>query len=320
MLKTNPHFAIVFPGQGSQSIGMLSELASHYSEIQKTFDTASQVLGYDLWQLTQTGPEEQLNQTKYTQPALLAADIAVWQVMQQNLSCSPAFLAGHSLGEYSALVAAQAIEFKEAIRLVQLRGQLMQQAAPENSGAMAAIIGLEDNVVEQLCQSISNGTDYIVAPANFNGTGQVVIAGHKSAVETAIESAKAQGARLAKLIPVSVPAHSFFMQTIATAFDEALQNIAIQSPTIPVIQNVDATTHQDPNDIKRLLVKQLYSPVQWTNTLHFFEQHQISLLAEAGPGKVLTGLAKRTTPQIQCLSINTQQNLVELQLQLTNEA
>ncbi|MDH5357373.1 MAG: ACP S-malonyltransferase [Gammaproteobacteria bacterium] len=283
--------AFVFPGQGSQSVGMLSQLATEFTHVQSTFSEASDVLGYDLWDLVTSGPEETLNQTQRTQPAMLAAGIAVWRSWQSVSDIQPAYLAGHSLGEYTALVASGALSFVDAIKLVEQRGQFMQQAVPVGKGAMAAILGLEDNVVRSICEQASeNG---VVEAVNFNSPGQVVIAGDADAVNPAIELAKEQGAKRALLLPVSVPSHCALMKPAAEQLAAALATISIQTPTIPVIHNASVTSTDNAADIKRLLAEQLYSPVRWVETVQWFGQQGVDTLVECGPGKVLAGLTKR---------------------------
>lgn len=294
---------IIFPGQGSQTIGMLSDIAKEFSEVEKNYALASDVLGYDLWKLVQEGSAEELDNTVHTQPALLAGSYAVWQILQANLkkSFKPAFLAGHSLGEYTALVCASALSFQDAIRLVSARGQYMQEAVPVGIGALAAIVGLEDEVVKELCdQSISNTE--ILSPANFNCPGQIVIAGHTAAVERAIIIAKEKGARLAKLLPVSVPSHCVLMKPAAERLAKLLDTIAIQSPELPILNNVSAIPYQNANDIRDGLVKQLYMPVRWVDIIQAFAAQGVTEMIECGPGKVLTGLNKRMVPNIETMT------------------
>lgn len=298
----NNKYAFVFPGQGSQTVGMLAELAEYYPIVKDTFLEASAVLGYSLWQLAQTGPEAQLNQTVYTQPALLAAGVAIWRVWCSLDGCKPILMAGHSLGEYTALVCAEAISFKDGIRLVAERGRLMQEAVPEDVGAMAAIIGLDDDTVMTVCQKAAQGA--VVMPANYNANGQVVIAGHKDAVERAIETAKQSGAKLAKLIPVSVPSHCSLMQEAATQFTKTLADIAIKPPKIAVVNNVAVKTNQHPDEIRTALLQQLANPVQWVKTIQYFAAEGIQTIIECGPGKVLSGLNKRIVADIPTLAIN----------------
>lgn len=286
----------VFPGQGSQSLGMLADIAKEYAEVEKVFAEASSVLDYDLWRLVQVGPAEELDKTSRTQPALLAASYALWSIVTARKNIKPALLAGHSLGEYTALVAANAIAFKDAIKLVAARGEYMQEAAPQGVGALAAIVGLEDVVVKELCEkSVENNE--VLSPANFNSPGQVVIAGHKNAVERAIILAKEKGARLAKLLPVSVPSHCVLMKPAADKLATLLNSLSIQAPTILVINNVDVAIYKNPDEIKNGLVRQLFMPVRWVETMHAFNKAGVSEIIECGPGKVLTGLNKRILPE-----------------------
>ncbi|ASU22675.1 [acyl-carrier-protein] S-malonyltransferase [Vibrio qinghaiensis] len=284
-------FAIVFPGQGSQSVGMLAELGQQYDVIQQTFAEASEVLGYDLWALVQNGPVEDLNQTSRTQPALLASSVALWRLWQSLGLEQPALLAGHSLGEYSALVCAGVVDFKQAIKLVELRGQLMQEAVPAGVGAMSAIIGLDDELIAKACEEAAQGE--VVSPVNFNSPGQVVIAGNKDAVERAGQLCKEAGAKRALPLPVSVPSHCALMKPAADKLAIALQSIEFNTPQIPVINNVDVIAETDPAKIKDALVRQLYSPVRWTEGVQLMSEQGIEKLLEVGPGKVLTGLTKR---------------------------
>lgn len=295
-------FAMVFPGQGSQTVGMLAELANEYSVVQETFQQASEVLGYDLWNLVQQGPAEELNKTWQTQPALLASSVAIWRVWQQKEGAKPAVLAGHSLGEYSALVCAGVIDFKDAIALVELRGKLMQEAVPEGTGAMAAIIGLDNDAIAKACEESAQGE--VVAPVNFNSPGQVVIAGNKAAVERAGEACKAAGAKRALPLPVSVPSHCALMKPAAEKLAVALKDIAFNTPSIDVINNVDVKAARDPEEIRSALVRQLYSPVRWSETVEYMAKNGIESLLEVGPGKVLTGLTKRIVDTLTASAIN----------------
>jgi [acyl-carrier-protein] S-malonyltransferase len=283
--------AFVFPGQGSQSIGMLGELAGEYPSVRQTFEEASDALGLDLWNLVSEGPESDLNQTQNTQPALLAAGVSVWRVWEQQGIASPVIMAGHSLGEYSALVSAGAIEFADGIRLVAERGRLMQEAVPEGTGAMAAILGLENQAVIDVCAA--SAAEQVVEAVNFNSPGQVVIAGHKEAVARAVEAAKAAGARRAVELPVSVPSHCDLMRPAAEKLAEELKNIPVTAPAIPVLHNVSVSAESDPDMIRKRLVEQLYSPVRWVETIRAMKQEGIGHIVEAGPGKVLTGLMRR---------------------------
>ena len=290
-------FAFVFPGQGSQSVGMLAALASAEPLVQETFAEASSVLGYDLWQLCQQGPEEVLGATERTQPAMLTAGVATWRVWRKHGGPMPAAMAGHSLGEYSALVCSGALDFKTAVALVQFRGQAMQAAVPAGTGAMAAILGLEDADVEAACaeaaQSASSGTPEIVQAANFNSPGQVVIAGAAAAVERAIELLKSKGAKRAIKLPVSVPSHSAMMQPAAERLAEKLRGVQFAKPDVQDIYTVDVRTHQGPDSIREALVQQLVKPVRWTETVRALLAGGAKVLVECGPGKVLTGLNRR---------------------------
>jgi len=282
---------MVYPGQGSQSVGMLAELAAAFPQVAETFAEASTALGYDLWSLVQNGPEEQLNQTDRTQPAMLAAGVAVWRVWQSRGGSLPAVMAGHSLGEYTALVCAGALDFSAAIALVAERGRCMQQAVPPGVGAMAAILGLDDDAVADLCAKAAAGE--IVSAVNFNAPGQVVVAGHAAAVERAVVAAKAAGARRAVTLPVSVPSHCALMEPAAESFAARLAESDIRSPVVPVVQNVDARPHNDPESIRENLARQLYSPVQWVRSVQTMRAQGVTRIIEAGPGKVLTGLNRR---------------------------
>ncbi|ABO23469.1 ACP S-malonyltransferase [Shewanella loihica] len=283
--------AYVFPGQGSQAVGMLADLAAEHDVVGQTFAEASEVLGYDLWQLVQEGPAESLNQTDKTQPALLTASVAIWRAIQATSASKPALLAGHSLGEYSALVCAGVIDFKDAVKLVELRGQLMQQAVPAGTGAMFAIIGLDNDGIAKACEEAAQGE--VVAPVNFNSPGQVVIAGEKAAVERAADACKAAGAKMAVALPVSVPSHCQLMKPAADELAKALDALSFSAPSIPVVNNVDVATPESVEAIKDALVRQLYCPVRWSETVEKMAADGVSQLVEVGPGKVLTGLAKR---------------------------
>ncbi|MDN3716714.1 ACP S-malonyltransferase [Vibrio breoganii] len=295
-------FAIVFPGQGSQSLGMLAELGEQFDIVKQTFAEASEVLGYDLWALIQDGPVEDLNQTHRTQPALLASSVAVWRVWNDQGLATPELLAGHSLGEYSALVCAGVIDFKEAIKLVELRGQLMQEAVPAGTGAMYAIIGLADDAIAKACEEAAQGE--VVSPVNFNSPGQVVIAGNKAAVERAGVLCKEAGAKRALPLPVSVPSHCALMKPAADRLAEALKDIEFNAPTLPVINNVDVAAETDPAKIKDALVRQLYCPVRWTEGVQKMHEQGVEKLLELGPGKVLTGLTKRIVKSLTAAAVN----------------
>ncbi|GLR09688.1 [acyl-carrier-protein] S-malonyltransferase [Mixta theicola] len=295
-------FAMVFPGQGSQTVGMLAELAADNPIVEATFKEASDALGYDLWQLTQQGPAEELNKTWQTQPALLAASVALFRLWQQKGGKTPGMMAGHSLGEYSALVCAGVLDFAEAIKLVELRGKLMQEAVPAGTGAMQAIIGLDDAAIQQACEEAAQGQ--VVSPVNFNSPGQVVIAGHKEAVERAGAACKAAGAKRALPLPVSVPSHCALMKPAADKLAVALENITFNAPALPVVNNVDVKCETSPEAIRSALVRQLYSPVRWTECVEFMAAQGVTSLLEVGPGKVLTGLSKRIVDTLTASAVN----------------
>lgn len=288
---TNSPFGIVFPGQGSQSVGMLSELAEEHPIVRQTFTEAAQVLGYDLWDLVKHGPDDQLNQTMKTQPAMLAAGISVWRVWLDQGGAKPQLMAGHSLGEYTALVCAGAIEFTDALRVVAERGRFMQEAVAEGIGGMAAILGLDDDQVKAVCRQAASGD--VIEAVNFNSPGQVVIAGHKGAVDRACVLAKEAGAKRALPLQVSVPSHCALMKPAAERLAQLLNGISITSPGIPVIHNASVELAGDAESIRVELSAQLYSPVRWVETVQKMAASGVSSLLEAGPGKVLAGLTKR---------------------------
>ena len=296
--------AWVFPGQGSQNLGMLSELASKYAIIQETFAQASEALGYDLWEVVQND-EQKLNQTHITQPALLAASYAIYKLLLEKEHSQPLFLAGHSLGEYSALVCAGVIGFSDAVKLVEARGQFMQQAVPAGTGAMFAIIGLDDDKVVMSCQQAQDETNEVVAAVNFNSPGQIVIAGNKGAAEAAANLCKEQGAKRTLPLAVSVPSHCALMRPAAEQLESLLTYIQFHKPNIPVINNVNVAYPDDPDAIKKALVEQLYSPVRWTETVTMLAELGVETLLEVGPGKVLTGLTKRIDKRLSCTAINS---------------
>ncbi len=283
--------ALLFPGQGSQSIGMLAELAASWPQVEQTFAEASAVLGYDLWQLVQEGPLETLNQTDKTQPAMLAAGVTVARVWQAAAGAQPSHMAGHSLGEYSALVCSGVLAFGDAIKLVERRGQLMQSAVPEGEGAMAAILGLSDEEVTAACEAAADTG--VVQAVNFNSPGQVVIAGAKAAVERTTEIAKERGAKRALMLPVSVPSHCELMKPAAEQLTRALDEVELSAPKTTVIHNADVQPHSDAASIKQALVAQLYSPVRWVETVLALKEAGVTTVIECGPGKVLAGLNKR---------------------------
>ena len=308
--------AFVFPGQGSQSLGMLAELAAVHAAVESTFAEASDVLGYDLWQLVQQGPEAELNKTTNTQPALLASSVAtsrVWNELSQN---EPVIMAGHSLGEYSALVCSGALTFTDAVQLVADRGAYMQDAVPEDTGSMAAVLGLEEGQIETICDQAAQGQ--IVSAANYNSSGQVVIAGHKEAVERAVELAKTAGAKRSVILPVSVPSHCALMQIAADRFAERLDTVNFEQPNIPVLHNVDATEHSDVGEIKLALQDQLCQPVRWVETIQKMVSKDINTIVECGPGKVLSGLIKRIDRSLNIFPVFDPTSLDKALAALTN--
>lgn len=301
------NLAFVFPGQGSQSVGMLADLAVVYPEVKRTFERASEVLGRDLWSIVAEGSDEELNQTCNTQPAMLAAGVAVWEVWCKHSQVRPAWMAGHSLGEYTALVCSDAMSFEDGIRLVAARGLLMQEAVPSDVGAMAAILGLEDHQVVKVCADVA-GTE-IVSAVNFNSPGQVVIAGHVAAVKRAKLAAKAAGAKRAVLLPVSVPSHCALMEPAAQKLDRQLQCTVIDTPKMTLIHNVDVASHSAPEVIRNALKEQLYKPVRWADGVKFMHDQGVTCFVECGPGKVLVGLNKRIAKDASHLSLYDQESL-----------
>lgn len=307
-------FAMVFPGQGSQAVGMLGDLATQFPIVEKTFAEASEVLGYDLWDLVQNGTAEELGQTQRTQPALLAASVAIFRVWQEKYpELKPTVMAGHSLGEYSALVCAGVLNFQDAIKLVELRGNAMQEAVPAGSGAMYAIIGLDNQAIINACEQAANETGEIVSAVNFNSPGQVVIAGTKAAAEKAGELCKAAGAKRALPLAVSVPSHCALMKPAAEKLATALQNIKLNQPLVSVINNVDVAVETDLDAIRNALVHQLYSPVRWTETVEKMAQEGITTLYEIGPNKVLTGLTSRIVKTLSSQAVNDVASLEAVQ-------
>ena len=299
--------ALIFPGQGSQQIGMLRELAERYSVVRTTFEEAADALGYDLWQVVQEGPAEALNATACTQPALLTSSVAVWRVWQELEGPRPSVMAGHSLGEYSALVCAGALPFAQGVRLVKLRGDAMQAAVPAGEGAMAAILGLEDEAVEQACARAADGD--VVAAVNYNAPGQVVIAGTKAAVDRAIIACQEAGAKRAMPIPVSVPSHCDLMRPAAERLAVAMDEIELRPPRYTVFQNVDAEAHADVATLRTRLIEQLYQPVRWTSCIEAMTARGAEVFIECGPGKVLTGLNKRIARGSKGLAVNDPDSL-----------
>lgn len=292
-------FGVVFPGQGSQSVGMLQEIASIHPEVQETYEMASQALGYDLWQLAKDGPSDKLDQTVHTQPALLAGGYAIFKILQ-NKGIKPALLAGHSLGEYTALVAAGSIGFEDAVKLVAARGEFMQEAAPPGVGALAAIVGLEDEKVYELCREVRQPNE-VLSPANMNSPGQIVIAGHHDAVLRATTAAKDAGAKLVKILPVSVPSHCDLMKPAAAKLKALLSTINIEKPSIQTLNNVDVQPYQSADQIRDGLYRQLFMPVRWVEIIQTFKKEGVTHVIECGPGKVLTGLNKRIDATLQLM-------------------
>ncbi len=301
MTELNNNLAFVFPGQGSQSIGMLSELAESFSIIRQTFEQASDVLQFDLWQLVQDGPEADLNMTFNTQPAMLTAGVAIWRLWCEQSAVRPAWMAGHSLGEYTALVCSEALSFEEAVDLVAERGRLMQEAVPAGVGAMAAIIGLEDEHVVKACAD--SAQNEIVAAVNFNAPGQVVIAGHDAAVERAMAAAKEAGAKRALKLSVSVPSHCELMLPAAEKLFQKLESIPMQSPQVTLIHNADVASHAAPEVIRNVLKEQLFKPVRWVESVKFMHDQGVGSFVECGPGKVLMGLNKRIVKPAEHLTV-----------------
>jgi [acyl-carrier-protein] S-malonyltransferase len=297
----NNKLALVFPGQGSQSVGMLAELHAEFATVRDTFTEASAALGYDLWALVANGPDTELNETHRTQPALLTASVAVYRVWLEQGGATPAYLAGHSLGEYSALVCAGVLSLSDAVKLVEKRGQYMQLAVPAGTGAMSAIIGLDDALIAKACAEAAQGE--VVSPVNFNSPGQVVIAGNKAAVERANELCKAAGAKRALPLPVSVPSHCALMKPAADKLAADLNSISFHTAVIPVVNNVDVVAAADAADIKDALVRQLYSPVRWTESIEFLAAQGVDTVIELGAGKVLSGLIKRINKELNTASV-----------------
>jgi len=293
--------AFVFPGQGSQSVGMLNALAGEFPQVAETFAEASQAIGYDLWAVIERGPEEKLNQTEVTQPAMLAAGVAVWRVWRAQSGAVPALMAGHSLGEYTALVCAEAIGFTDAVKLVADRGRFMQQAVPAGQGGMAAILGLEDDVVRKVCADAAQGE--VLEPVNFNSPGQVVIAGTASAVARGVEQAKAAGAKRALPLPVSVPSHCKLMHPAAQQMAQRLAGVDVRAPKLPVIHNVHVKSEATADGIREALVRQIESPVRWVETVRAMLSAGATRFVECGPGKVLAGLNKRIDKQAETLAV-----------------
>ena len=313
--------AFTFPGQGSQSIGMLAELAGDYREVEETFAEASAALGYDLWELAQHGPEARLNATEQTQPAMLAAGVAVARAWQAAGGPAPSLAAGHSLGEYAALVCAGSLEFADAIALVAARGRFMQEAVPEGQGAIAALLGLEDDRVLEVCASATNReANAIVSAVNFNAPGQVVVAGHAGAVERAIELAQAAGAKRAIKLPMSVPVHCELMEPARERLVAKLDDTRVGTPQFPVIHNADNAAHQDAGEIRVALADQLTRPVRWVESVVALREHGATVLVEPGPGRVLTGLNKRIDRALTTMAVHDGASLEKAVTELKEKA
>jgi [acyl-carrier-protein] S-malonyltransferase len=297
--------AFVFPGQGSQKVGMLADLAAAFPQVKDTFAEASDALDYDMWALVQEGEQAQLNLTETTQPVLLTASVAVWRLWLAQGGLRPAMMAGHSLGEFSALVCAGAIDFADAVLLVRARGQYMQTAVPVGEGAMAAVLGLDDAKIEEICAA----TEGVVEAVNYNSPGQVVVAGHTQAVEEALVALKDAGAKRAMLLPVSAPFHTSLMRPAGEKLAQALAELTINAPVIPVVHNVHAQTEANPAQIKELLTQQIYSAVKWVSCVQTMTDSGVEMTVECGPGKVLSGLNKRIQKSLQCLNVESPETL-----------
>ncbi len=310
------NLAYVFPGQGSQSISMMTDFAASFPEIKQTFEQGSDILQQDLWKIVATGPEEDLNRTENTQPIMLCASTATWKVWQKYCTATPIKMAGHSFGEYSALVCSEALDFETALPLARYRGQVMQQAVPEGQGAMAAILGLEDQALAEVCEQAAQGQ--VVQAVNFNAPGQIVIAGNAEAVARAVEAAKSAGAKRAITLPLSVPSHSALMQPAAEQLSDYLDNITMQSPKVDVIQNVDVKAYFEISDIKDALCRQLFNPVRWVETIQQIVSDGANALIELGPGKVLTGLTKRIDRKLPCYGVHDAKSMEQALENLEN--
>lgn len=310
------HIAFVFPGQGSQQVGMLAAAHERFSAVRDTFAEASQALGYDMWTLVENGPQDALNLTETTQPILLTASVALWRAWQNESGACPIIMAGHSLGEFTALVCADALDFTDAVKLVRKRGAFMQAAVPIGQGSMAAIIGLEDAVIIRICEDVAQKFGCIVSAVNFNSPGQVVIAGHKAAVDLAIIALKDAGAKRAVPLPVSAPFHTELMNPASENLAGAIADIKISTPRVPVVHNVHAKTESDPEKIRRLLVEQIYSPVQWTGCVQTIIKSGAQHIVECGPGKVLSGLNRRIDKSLQCYSLDEPDALIATVIEL----
>jgi len=299
-METAMSFAVVFPGQGSQSVGMMAGFAGT-PVVEKTFLEANAILGFDLWTMAREGPAEALNQTVNTQPVMLVAGVACWRAWKERNGTLPAWLAGHSLGEYSALVAAEAMRFEDALPLVRFRAQAMQEAVPEGTGGIAAILGLDEAALQPVCDEAAQGE--VVEPANLNSPGQVVIAGHRAAVERAMALARQRGAKRAVMLPMSAPSHCALMKPAAQRLRERLAAVEVRKPLVPVIHNRSVESYDDPDRIRQALVEQLYNPVRWIETIQLLGRKGVRRIVECGPGKVLTGLGKRIVPDIEYVAL-----------------
>ncbi|URJ24910.1 ACP S-malonyltransferase [Candidatus Blochmannia ocreatus (nom. nud.)] len=297
--------AVIFPGQASQKVGMLKDLSLHYSIVKKIFFEASEELGYDLWRLIQYGPVSELNKTYKAQPAILTASVAVWKIWSQIGGCMPSIMAGHSLGEYTALVCSESIELRSAVKLVEMRGALMQELVPYGKGAMSVIIGLHDEIICELCNEVEK-TGQVVSPAGFNAPGYVVISGDKEAVDSVNNLCKNAGAKHVFILPISVPSHCALMKPMIHKFSNILKNIVINPPTIPVINNTDVRIVWDPDIIRESLIRQLYTPVRWYEIIRYcMDKKKISHFVEIGPGNILTKLLKNLVSNVLSISVNS---------------
>lgn len=312
--------AFVFPGQGSQQVGMLAGAHARFRTVRDTIAEASEALGYDVWALLRSGPQEALNLTETTQPVLLTSSVALWRAWLEESGTYPAIMAGHSLGEFSALVCAGALDFVDAVRLVRRRGEFMQTAVPVGEGAMAAIIGMDDSTIVRICEEVTQREHAIVAAVNFNSPGQVVIAGDIKAVDAAIIDLKSAGAKKTVILPVSAPFHTKLMKPAGERLAAVIADTRITSPRVPVVHNVDASTESDPAMIRKLLIEQIYSPVHWTRSVQFMIQAGARNFVECGPGKVLSGLSRRIDKTLQCYSLEEPTALVATVAELAKRA
>ena len=317
MSTQNNQLAFVFPGQGSQSVGMLTEMAESYPEIKATFAQASEVLDFDLWALVTDGPTEELNQTHNTQPAMLAAGVALWKVWCAQSDVRPGYMAGHSLGEYTALVCSGVLDFADAIALVAARGRFMQEAVPEGVGAMAAVLGLTDDQVIQVCADVAQSE--VCSAVNFNSPGQVVIAGNSAAIDRAMAAAKEAGAKRALKLPVSVPSHCALMQPAADKLYAKMQGIVFAEPDVTLLHNVDVSAHKDADEIRQALKQQLFMPVRWVDTVNALSEQGVSTIVEMGPGKVLMGLNKRIVKAADHFTVYNPDTLTKLLEHFSND-